>query len=49
MKLEMGDIEGFKVYVSCLKIDFELWWGFGIIDCEYIEVKVFYEFGSSYI
>lgn len=49
VKLEIGDIDGFCVYVSCFKIDSDLWCGFGIIDCEYIEVKVFYEFGDSYI
>lgn len=49
VKLETGDIDGFKAYVSRSKTDSELWRGPGTIDREHIEGKALYEFGSSYI
>jgi len=49
VKLETGDIDGFKAYVSRSKTDSDLWRGPGTIDREHIEAKALYEFGSSYI
>jgi iron complex outermembrane receptor protein len=49
LKLETGDIDGFKAYVSRSKTDSDLWRGPGTIDREHIEGKALYEFGDSYI
>ena len=49
VKLETGDIDGFRAYVSRSKTDSDLWRGPGTIDREHIEAKALYEFGDSYI
>lgn len=49
VKLETGDINGFRAYVSRSKTDSDLWRGPGSIDREHIEAKALYEFGDSYI
>ncbi|MDC8829774.1 TonB-dependent receptor [Alteromonas gilva] len=49
VKLETGDLDGFKAYVSRSKTDSDLWRGPGTIDREHIEAKALYEFGDSYI
>lgn len=50
IKLETGDINGFRAYASRSKTDSELWRGPGTIDREHIEGKALYEFGAgSYI
>ncbi|MFS1702684.1 TonB-dependent receptor [Alteromonas sp. AMM-1] len=49
VKLETGDINGFRAYVSRSKTDSDLWRGPGTIDREHIEAKALYEFGDSYI
>ena len=49
VKLETGDIDGFRAYISRSKTDSDLWRGPGTIDREHIEAKALYEFGDSYI
>lgn len=49
VKLETGDINGFRAYVSRSKTDSDLWRGPGSIDREHIEAKARYEFGNSYV
>lgn len=49
VKLETGDIDGFRAYVSRSITDSDLWRGPGTIDREHIEAKALYEFGDSYI
>jgi iron complex outermembrane receptor protein len=47
VKLETGDINGFKAYVSRSKTDSDLWRGPGTIDREHIEGKAIYAFSDE--
>ncbi|MGO4893682.1 TonB-dependent receptor [Flavobacterium sp. W21_SRS_FM6] len=47
VKLETGDIDGFKAYVSRSKTDSDLWRGPGTIDREHIEGKAVYAFSAE--
>ncbi|MEP2651212.1 MAG: TonB-dependent receptor plug domain-containing protein, partial [Paraglaciecola sp.] len=47
VKLETGDINGFKAYISRSKTDSDLWRGPGTIDREHIEGKAIYTFDQG--
>lgn len=47
IKLETGDINGFRAYLSRSKTDSDLWRGPGTIDREHIEAKAIYTFSSE--
>ena len=47
IKLETGDINGFKAFVSRSKTDSDLWRGPGTIDREHIEAKAVYAFSAD--
>ena len=47
VRLETGDIDGFKAYVSRSKTDSDLWRGPGTIDREHIEGKAVYAFSAE--
>jgi iron complex outermembrane receptor protein len=47
IKLETGDLNGFKAFISRSKTDSELWRGPGTIDREHIEGKAIYAFSAE--
>lgn len=47
IKLETGDINGFRAYISRSKTDSDLWRGPGTIDREHIEGRAIYEFSAE--
>nr|WP_115720568.1 TonB-dependent receptor [Gallaecimonas mangrovi] len=49
VKLQTGDIGGFRAYLSRSKTDSNLWRGPGSINREHIEGKAIYEFTDSYL